>query len=333
MRSTLAGAEAAERENERISEALQKTWKELNDADAASSKKQEQTAKELADYKAGQAQRDLDALGVKGDAIKRESGLAEDQIQQKAISHSISQLAAQQQLDAARTGEIAQLTALAAEYEKMGAAGRDAYAEIEGEITRTMEATAKQDKKSPGAEAAKTLGDGMTSMAEKIASATGKGRESFRKMATGIEGDLVELAVKFAMQKWMTPWLNGLAGGGGGGGVDPTAASDLSSIRGYAAGGDPTGPSVVGEDGPELFFPKGPGTVMPNDALQNLSRTSGGGGAPNMTMNVTNASSQPVTARQTSSSFDADTRSYMTHVILEDLSQNGPISAAMRTGS
>jgi len=52
-----------------------------------------------------------------------------------------------------------------------------------------------------------------------------------------------------------------------------------------------------------------------------------------MTMNITNASSQPDTARQTSSSFDADTRMYMTHVILDDLSSGGPISSAMKTGS
>jgi hypothetical protein len=59
----------------------------------------------------------------------------------------------------------------------------------------------------------------------------------------------------------------------------------------------------------------------------------GGGRAPTTNINLTNASSQPVTARQTGSSFDADTRSYMTHVILEDLQSGGPISTALRPGS
>jgi hypothetical protein len=101
----------------------------------------------------------------------------------------------------------------------------------------------------------------------------------------------------------------------------------------FAAGGDyGSGPRIVGENGPELDFPTGPGTVMPNDALQNLSK-SGGGGGGNMVMNITNASSQPVTARQTGSSFDSDSKSWMTHVILEDLSQGGPISSALRPGT
>jgi hypothetical protein len=71
---------------------------------------------------------------------------------------------------------------------------------------------------------------------------------------------------------------------------------------------------------------------MPSGALSELSRSNAGGGAPNMTMNITNASSQPVTARQTGSSFDADTKSYITHIILEDLSQGGPMSSALRPG-
>jgi hypothetical protein len=37
----------------------------------------------------------------------------------------------------------------------------------------------------------------------------------------------------------------------------------------YAGGGDPPVgvPSIVGENGPELFVPKTAGTVIPNDAL------------------------------------------------------------------
>jgi hypothetical protein len=282
----------------------------------------------------------LAALDLKRTAMQRESGLVETQVQQQALAGTLSQQAALKDLDAEHAAEIVRLQALAAEYAAFGDAGRAAYAEIEEEITREMEAEKKEDKKSSGVEAAKQLGDGMTSMAEKMARATGTGREGFHKMCMSMEQDLVELAAKFAINAFLKPFMTGLgagmSGGGGGGGVGGGGdGTDLAALigNGHAGGGDMNSPGIVGEEGPELFFPEGPGTVMPNDALQNLSKSSGGGGAPSMTMNVTNASSQPVTARQTGSSFDADTRSYMTHVILEDLSQNGPISTAMRAGA
>jgi len=194
----------------------------------------------------------------------------------------------------------------------------------------------------------KNLGEGVTSMAQQMARASQSGKDSFHNMVQSMEQDLVQMAIKFAAQKWLMPFLNGMGKGGGGGvgaGADP--GDGLSGILGFAGGGDYSGdqPMIVGEDGPELAFPKGPGTIMPDPelffpkgaapampagALSELSRVSGGGQAPNMTMNVTNASSQPVTARQTGSSFDADSKSWMTHVILEDLSQGGPISSALR---
>jgi hypothetical protein len=44
-------------------------------------------------------------------------------------------------------------------------------------------------------------------------------------------------------------------------------------LPGFATGGRPTGLSIVGERGPELFMPDGPGTIIPN---HNLDRTVSG---------------------------------------------------------
>jgi len=41
----------------------------------------------------------------------------------------------------------------------------------------------------------------------------------------------------------------------------------------FAGGGEPTGLSLVGEEGPELFIPHTPGTIVPNHALSNLGGT------------------------------------------------------------
>ncbi|HEY2361207.1 MAG TPA: hypothetical protein VGK36_08835 [Candidatus Angelobacter sp.] len=67
--------------------------------------------------------------------------------------------------------------------------------------------------------------------------------------------------------------LFGLGGGGGGaaaGAAGSSAGGGISGIlAGFADGGDPPVgmPSIVGEDGPEIFVPQSAGTIIPNNAL------------------------------------------------------------------
>src|SRR5207253_2733320 len=62
-------------------------------------------------------------------------------------------------------------------------------------------------------------------------------------------------------------------------GVDSGGASDPFT-KGFAGGGDFAGgaPIMVGEEGPELLFPRSAGTVIPHNQL---SRFAGGGGVFN----------------------------------------------------
>lgn len=60
------------------------------------------------------------------------------------------------------------------------------------------------------------------------------------------------------------------------GNIMGTVDSILDSLPGFASGGRPTGLSIVGEEGPELFVPDSMGTIIPNDAL-GASNGSGGG--------------------------------------------------------
>ena len=57
--------------------------------------------------------------------------------------------------------------------------------------------------------------------------------------------------------------------------------------QGFAQGGEPPVgvPSMVGENGPELFIPKSSGTVIPNNKLSEAM----GGGTTNVTNNYINA--------------------------------------------
>ena len=114
-----------------------------------------------------------------------------------------------------------------------------------------------------------TLESGFDQLLDVI---TGKSKRSFSELALSILQDLVKIELK-AQAVAALKSAGGFGGigaaigsffGGGGGGVDPAYA-----FAGYADGGDPPvgRPSLVGENGPELFTPKTAGTITPNDKL------------------------------------------------------------------
>lgn len=101
------------------------------------------------------------------------------------------------------------------------------------------------------------------------------GKFSFEDLTNSIIKDLLKIELKAQATK-----LLGLVGGGGGG-----LFSFIGNILGFAGGGNPpiNKPSIVGENGPELFVPKTAGTVIPNGA-------GAGGGVVNKTYITNNIS-------------------------------------------
>lgn len=96
------------------------------------------------------------------------------------------------------------------------------------------------------------------------------GKFSFRDFATSIIQELIKIELKSnAMKIWGI-----ISGGGGGGGGLGSIFSNIFSFLGFANGGQPpmNKLSLVGEKGPELFMPKQPGTIIPNDQLGNMGR-------------------------------------------------------------
>lgn len=77
-----------------------------------------------------------------------------------------------------------------------------------------------------------------------------------------IFASLLQSAFSVSVGK-MTPNGGGFANGGYG------------SIGRAAAGGDIAGPTLIGENGPELFIPRTPGTVIPNGSWQQMSGRGG----------------------------------------------------------
>ena len=85
------------------------------------------------------------------------------------------------------------------------------------------------------------------------------GKFSFSDFASSIIKDLLKIELKAqatALFKSAAGGLGGLLGG-------------IGSIFGFAEGGNPpiNKPSIVGENGPELFIPRTAGTVVPNGGM------------------------------------------------------------------
>jgi Lambda phage tail tape-measure protein (Tape_meas_lam_C) len=117
--------------------------------------------------------------------------------------------------------------------------------------------------------AAKQAGDVFNSITSNMERAIDNfvttGKFSFGDLARSIIQDLIKIELKAQA----TAMFKAIAG---------TAGSFLGSIFGFAQGGTPplNKPSIVGENGPELFVPRTAGTIIPNHALQG-----GGGGMMN----------------------------------------------------
>lgn len=93
-----------------------------------------------------------------------------------------------------------------------------------------------------------------------------KGKFNFRDLANSIISDLIRIQVRKAL---VGAFNMGGGGGGGGGDFLSTAISWGSKLLGFANGGSPPvgRASIVGENGPELFVPRQPGTVVPNSQM------------------------------------------------------------------
>lgn len=104
-----------------------------------------------------------------------------------------------------------------------------------------------------------------------------RGAKSFADAFKHIASDLERVAEKIIFKQiaaWLTP--AGAPSGGtppflGKGGVGSFIGSIFKGLAGFASGGDIYGPAIVGEQGPELFVPSGPGRIVPNGKIGGTS--------------------------------------------------------------
>jgi lambda family phage tail tape measure protein len=126
----------------------------------------------------------------------------------------------------------------------------------------------------------------MGSMNSAIDTFVTTGKMSFADLARSVLQDLEKMILKALLWKAISS-ASGMFGGGGGtsGFMNDMGYMELAGSLAFANGGDPPVgvPSMVGENGPELFVPRQSGTIIPNNKL------SGMGGTTNVTNNYIQA--------------------------------------------
>ena len=124
-----------------------------------------------------------------------------------------------------------------------------------------------------------SLTNNMTSALDQFVSTS---KISFSSLASSIIADLIKIYLKMQATQLMSMMFGAAKGFfGGGGGVDAISTEQWASGAFANGGMPPVGvPSLVGENGPELFIPGQSGTIIPNNQLGAL-----GGGGPQTVFN------------------------------------------------
>ena len=146
------------------------------------------------------------------------------------------------------------------------------------------------------------IGSAMSSAITGLIDGTKTAQEAFADMFANIGKAFIDMATQMIAKALVMKALGillpgaGATGGLGSGASAPlTGGLDFSGafssggfgIGGFANGGQPPTnvPSVVGENGPELFVPNQSGRVIPNSAMNNYMPGGSGGGGGNVMVN------------------------------------------------
>lgn len=130
----------------------------------------------------------------------------------------------------------------------------------------------------------------MNNMNSAISNFVDTGKFKFEDFAKSIIKDLIRIELQAQASKvfgiiWNS--ISGSFGGAGGGGMGSNAALLMS---GRASGGAVNAPTIVGENGAELFVPNTPGTIIPNGSWQQAAASMGNSGFTNNGTYIANMS-------------------------------------------
>ena len=134
-----------------------------------------------------------------------------------------------------------------------------------------------EDAQNYGAMAADMFGSLVSNMNTAIDNFVDNGKLSFSEFAESVIKDIIKIQLKMQASQLLQMGIK-FAIGAFSAGATPSGGvpgGDVGSYSTFASGGTITGPSIVGENGPELFIPGRSGAIIPNN---NLNDSMGGGG-------------------------------------------------------
>jgi len=132
-----------------------------------------------------------------------------------------------------------------------------------------------EDAQNYGAMAADMFGSLVSNMNTAIDNFVDNGKLSFSEFAESVIKDLIKIQLKMQANKLLEMGISFA--------MTAFGPGDVGSYSTFASGGTITGPSIVGENGPELFIPGRSGAIIPNNNLGDF------GGTTNVTNNYIDA--------------------------------------------
>jgi lambda family phage tail tape measure protein len=114
------------------------------------------------------------------------------------------------------------------------------------------------------------------------------GKLSFEDLAGSIIRDLIRIELQAQASKLFGMMWNSISGMFGAAAAPTPTYTPSVAFR--AAGGAFTGPTIVGENGPELLVPGMPGTIIPNGSWQQAAASMGSSGFTNNGTYIANMS-------------------------------------------
>ena len=232
---------------------------------------------------------DAEAMALEVNRYKmrdNEIRIAQEVIQSKRIILDLQKQianAASMGKGEAYDAEVRRIQDLIYAEQQLSAARKQAIMDEEARRTsfsEGFESAARQfalDAENYGKLGADMFGAAIGNMNSAIDNFVRTGKLSFKDFAKSIIQDIMAMILKFQAMQLVMMGMRAM-GFGGFGGMSMGGATPQVAVA--AAGGEIDGPTLVGENGPELFIPQRRGTVIPN-----MQASSYMGGQPSVVYN------------------------------------------------
>ena len=142
-----------------------------------------------------------------------------------------------------------------------------------------------------------SMGTKANSTVENMIVSGGSLRSTWQKLVKEMESDLVQMLLGDNLKNAFSSMFKGLFGGLQG---MSAGGGSFLGLFGFAGGGNPSGPSIVGENGPELFVPSTSGLVVDNFTSRGIASSGSGMGGSVFNIDARGADQAAVNRIETS---------------------------------